>query len=201
MFLEAVPMQETTLGRLKRRLSPGKVYRRAELAPHSSNVDRHLNTLVQEGVLTRLQNGLYFRPKQSTFGNVPPEDETLLRTFLKSPEFLVYSPNSFNSLGFGTTQLYNLPVVLNPKRHGRLTVGGRDFLFERRRFVPKQLTKEVLLVELLNHSKWVSEERNRLMEAVGRKLSEFDKDSLKRAARDYGTYSVQKQLNQLLSQT
>jgi hypothetical protein len=192
-------MQETTLGQLKKRLTAGKVYRRAELEPHSSNIDRHLSALVQEGVLTKLQNGLYFRPKESTFGKVPPEDGALLRTFLKSSEFLVYSPNSFNSLGLGTTQLYNLPVVLNPKRHGELTLGGRNFLFERRRFVPKQMTKEVLLVELLNHSKWVAEDRSRLMDALSRKLPEFDTASLKKAARDYGTYSVQKTLKRLLS--
>jgi len=193
-------MRETTLERLKRRLSPGCVYRRSELAPFSSNVDRHLSALVAEGTLIKLQNGLYLRSRQSTFGDVPPEDKKLLQTFLKSHEFLVYSPNSFNSLGLGTTQLYNLPVVLNPKRHGKLRLGERDFLFQRRRFVPKQMTKEVLLVELLNNSKRVSEEWGRLMETLSRKLSEFDKDSLKKAARLYGTYSTQKQLNQLLGQ-
>lgn len=193
-------MQETTLGRLKKRLAPGRIYRRAELAPFSSNVDRHLGMLVEEGVLTKLQNGLYFRPRRSTFGDVPPEETRLLQTFLKSREFLVYSPNSFNSLGLGMTQLYNLPVVLNPKRHGRLKLGKRDFLFVRRRFVPKQMTKEVLLVELLNSSSWVSEERHRVMEALSRKLDEFDGDALKKAAMRYGTYSTQRRLNRVLEQ-
>src|SRR5262245_59635644 len=112
-------MRETTFERLKNRISFGKVYRRTDLASFSLNVDRHLSALVMEGSLTKLQNGLYYRPQSSAFGDLPPDDEKLLEGFLKSREFVVYSPNSFNALGLGTTQLYNLPVVLNPKRHGR----------------------------------------------------------------------------------
>ena len=192
-------MRETVLKRLKKKLSPGNVYRRADFTALSSNVDRHLSTLVSEGVLSKLQNGLFYCPEQSTFGDVPPADQELLEAFLKSDEFLVYSPNSFNSLGLGTTQLYNLPVVLNAKRHGLLQLGERDFLFVRRRFVPKQLTKEVLLVELLNNSKWVSEEHDGVLEALSRKLDEYDRAALQKAAKRYGTYSTQRQLNQLYS--
>lgn len=194
-------MREKTLDLLKRKLTPGKVYRRSDLAHFSSNVDRHLNVLVKEGVLTKLQNGLYLYPKHSTFGEVPAEENKLLETFLKSPKFLVYSPNSFNSLGLGTTQLYNLPVVLNQKRHGKLNLGERTFYFQRRLNVPRQMTKEVLLVELLNNLKMVPEEQGRLMEALNRKVSDFDRDALQKTAKRYGTYSTQKRLNSLLGQS
>ena len=195
---EVIDMLEKTVDVLKKKLYPGKVYRRADLVPFSSNVDRHLKTLVEEGVLTKLQNGLYLCPRQSTFGEVPPEDNKLLERFLKSSKFLVYSPNSFNALGLGTTQLYNLPVVLNQKRHGKLSLGERTFFFQRRLNVPREMTKEVLLVELLNNLKMVSEEHQQLLEVLNRKLSDFDKTSLAKAAKRYGTYSTQKRLQNLL---
>ena len=192
-------MKETALNQLRSKLKAGRVYRRAELAAWSSNVDRHLKALVNEGVLTKLQNGLYYRPKQSSFGAVPPVDEELLKTFLETDEFLAYSPNTFNSLGLGTTQLYHLAIVLNPKRHGILKVGDRYFHFVRKRFIPKQLTKEVLLVELLNNLKRMAEERDRVLETVNRKIAEYDNATLQTAARRYGTYSTQKFLNQRMT--
>lgn len=191
-------MHEKTVDVLKRKLYPGRVYRRADLAHFSSNVDRHLKALVEEGVLTKLQDGLYLCPRQSTFGEVPPEENKLLEKFLKSSKFLVYSPNSFNSLGLGTTQLYNLPVVLNQKRHGKLNLGERTFFFQRRLNVPREMTKEVLLVELLNNLKMVPEEHQHLLEVLNQKLSDFNKTTLERAAKRYGTYSTQKRLHNLL---
>ncbi|RYG31935.1 hypothetical protein EON81_21775, partial [bacterium] len=37
--------------------------------------------------------------------------------------FLVTSPNAYNTLGVGTTQLYNKKTVYNHKRHGNFTLG------------------------------------------------------------------------------
>jgi hypothetical protein len=42
---------------------------------------------------------------------VPPAEETLIRSFLKDDRFLLTSPNVYNSLGIGTTQLYNKQLV------------------------------------------------------------------------------------------
>ncbi len=195
---EVMNMHEKTVDLLRRKLYPGKVYRRADLALFSSNVDRHLKTLVQEGALTKLQNGLYLCPRQSTFGEVPAEENKLLERFLKSSKFLVYSPNSFNSLGLGTTQLYNVPVVLNQKRHGKLSLGERTFFFQRRLNVPREMTKEVLLVELLNNLKMLPEEHGQLLEVLTQKLPDFDKINLEKSAKRYGTYSTQKRLHDLL---
>ena len=68
---------------LKRKLRPGRVYRRGELAQWSNAVDRHLAELVEGGTLKKLQQGLYYYPKQSTFGQVPPEEKELV-----TPEFM-----------------------------------------------------------------------------------------------------------------
>src|SRR5689334_21671962 len=111
-------MRTSVLHRLRAALEPGAVYRRQDLAHLSSNVDRHLALLVQQGELTRLNHGLYSCPNKTAFGEVPPDEYSLLRAFLKDDHFVAFSPNAFNRLELGTTQLYNQRVVFNRKRHG-----------------------------------------------------------------------------------
>jgi hypothetical protein len=191
-------MRQTVLDQLRNSLQPGHVYRRADLAHLSSNLDRHLKLLVDAGELKKLRNGLYACPKQSSFGEVPPDEASLVSTFLRSERFLVYTPNLFNSLELGTTQLYNRRVVLNQKRHGEFVLGGRNYFFHRRLRVPRQLTREVLLVELLNHLKDLAEDPSSVLSKVQEKLSSFDQKLLKRAAKQFGTYSTQRHLDEML---
>src|SRR5260370_14066709 len=141
----------TRLEELKRRLKPGRVYRRAALADWSNAVDRHLKQLVSDGTLTKLAGGLYLYPKQTVFGKAPPEDAALVSTFLQDHRFLLASPNAYNSLGVGTTQLYDKTVVYNHKRHGDFLLGGRKFDFRLKPAFPKSLSKEFLLVDLVNN--------------------------------------------------
>src|SRR5882724_10767894 len=100
----------TKLDELKGHLRSGQVYRREELAQWSNAVDRHIKQLVSDGTLTKLAGGLYLCPKQTAFGKAPPEDSKLVETFLKDRRFLLASPNSYNKLGVGTTQLYDKTV-------------------------------------------------------------------------------------------
>ena len=108
----------TKVEELKRHLRPGRVYRREDLAQWSKAVDRHLKRLVSDGTLTKLAPGLYLSPKQTAFGKAPAEDDRLVETFLRDRRFLLASPNAYNMLGVGTTQLYDKTVVYNHKRHG-----------------------------------------------------------------------------------
>jgi hypothetical protein len=112
---------------LKKKLRRGKVYRRADLQQWSKSVDRHLQELVKEGTLEKLSGGLYYVPEHSTFGNVPAEENDLVEGFLKDNHFLITSPNDYNALGVGTTQLYNTRRVYNHKRHGEFKLGNRSF--------------------------------------------------------------------------
>src|ERR1700682_2219151 len=95
----------TKVQKLKQHLRPGQVYRREDLARLSSAVDRHLKQLVREGELKKLAGGLYHRPKETAFGGAPATDDRLVEAFLKDRRFLVASPNAYNQLGVGTTQL------------------------------------------------------------------------------------------------
>ena len=141
----------SALAELKRKLRPGQVYRRKDLARWSTAVDRHLRQLVMEGCLEKVANGLYMVPRQTRFGPAPAKPEKLVETFLGDDRFLMVSPNAYNGLGVGTTQLHNVPVVYNHKRHGRFKLDGREYDFRMRSTVPSRLTQEVLLVDLLHN--------------------------------------------------
>ena len=111
------------LHQLKRQLKQGRVYRRTELANWSKSVDRHLDELVQDGTLQKLSQGLYYFPKESAFGKTPPDENVLVQSFLNDHRFLLTTPNAYNSLGVGTTQLYNERTVYNHNRHGEFKLG------------------------------------------------------------------------------
>ena len=186
------------LDKVKLHLVPGRTYRRSDLAELSSNIDRHLQTLVSEGYLKKLSVGLYAAPRETAFGAALPEEDSLLRAFLKDDHFVVYSPSQFNTLGLGSTQLYNTRVVFNRKRTGNLVVGGRNYTFRLWREAPKTLTKEFLVVELLNCINELAEDRTLLLKNLRTKLSEMDTTKLNRAAKHFGTISTQKKLKALL---
>lgn len=118
------------LEELKKQLKRGQVYRRNSLLKWTKSVDRHLEALVEDGTLEKLSQGLYYYPKLGAFGQTPPEDEVLIRSFLKDGRFLLTSLSNYNSLGVGTTQLYNERIVYNHKRHGDFELEIESFHFE-----------------------------------------------------------------------
>ena len=124
-----IPAAELAIDKVRRALRAGHVYRREDLLGISNAVDRHLSELVADGALTRLAQGLYYAPKQSAFGIVPAADQKLVNAFLRDKDFLIFSPSSYNSLGLGTTQLYNKTFVYNHKRHGVFSFENRSFDF------------------------------------------------------------------------
>src|SRR5215471_9216319 len=167
-------MPAKTVEQLKRRLRPGRVYRREDLLPWSNSVDRHLKELTVDGTLQKLRNGLYYFPRKFDFGEAPADEHELVRAFLKSDHFVVTSPNVYNQLGLGTTRLYNKRVVYNQKRHGTFPLGNRMVTFERRYNVPKRLSPEFLLVDLVNELDKLAEDRDAVLSRVRDKAKEMD---------------------------
>jgi len=180
-------------------LHAGKVYRREDLAQVSNAVDRHLRELVSGGALKRLAQGLYYVPKKSVFGVLPPDDQELVATFLRDKDFLVFSPSSYNTLGLGTSQLYNKTLVYNHKRHGLFSFGNRQFDFRVKPRFPKTLTPEFLLVDAINNLDELAEDKHRVLQMVERKLSDFDQAKLARAVSDYGSVATKKRFMRWLN--
>ena len=126
----------SALNELKRRLRPGQVYRRKDLARWSTAVDHHLRQLVEKAGSRRCRAGSIWCRVRHAFGATPATPEKLVETFLGDDRFLMVSPNAYNGLGVGTTQLYNETVVYNRKRHGRFKLDGRVYDFRLRPSVP-----------------------------------------------------------------
>jgi hypothetical protein len=183
---------------LQRRLRPGQVYRRKDLARWSTAVDRHVRELVDEGRLEKVSTGVYMVPRTTRFGKAPAKTEKLVETFLGDDRFLVVSPNAYNGLGVGTTQLHNEPVVYNRKRHGRFKLGGRFFDFRLRPSVPKKLTQEVLLVDLLYNVDRLPEDRSKVLPRALARAKDMDPARLSRAAHDFGSARVERLLEPVL---
>lgn len=188
----------TKLQELKKHLRTGRVYRREDLARWSNAVDRHLKQLVSDGTLTKLAGGLYLYPKETVFGKAPPEDNKLVGSFLKDDRFLLASPNAYNSLGVGTTQLYDKTVVYNHKRHGNFALGGRKFDFRVKPSFPKTLSREFLLVDLVNNLERLAESKKEVLDRVKERVASYDVPRLQRAAREYGNVRTKKFFAQAL---
>lgn len=179
-------------------MKAGFVYRREDLLSFSTNLDRDLNTLVEGNKLKKPATGLYYKPKQSRFGLLPPTDEALVKGFLKKP-FLMYSWNDYNKLGLGLTQLYNQVVVYNSERHEDKKLGNRFFSFKRpNNGFPTKLTKEFLLVDLLNNAKYLTEDVSQLHSKIAKNLEQFDRVLLMKLSAKYGKVATRKYLHTLL---
>lgn len=183
---------------LRQHIKPGEVYRRSDLEYYSTAIDRHLAQLTKEGALVKLSHGLYFAPIQSKFGAVPPDDRKVVAGFLKHKDFLLVSPNTFNSLGLGLTQLYNTTWVYNHKRKGEFQLNGKTFEFKLKSAFPRNITREYLLVDLLNNIEILAEDQSQLLDKLPNKINTFNADSLRKATQLYGNGTTKRKLKSIV---
>lgn len=191
----------SALGELKKRLKPGRVYRRKDLMRWSNAVDRHLHMLLEEGRLKKVSGGLYMAPRKTRFGAAPADPEEMVTSFLEDDRFLLVSPNAFNGLGVGTTQLYNKPVVYNRKRHGDFELNGRPFEFRLRPSFPKTVTEEFLLVDLLHNLDRLAEDRDAVRERALARAKKLDRRRLAKAVYDFDSSRVRNMLAPVLEES
>jgi hypothetical protein len=173
--------------KVKRHIKAGCVYRREELGKWSNAIDRHLDLLQKDNTLKKLSGGLYYCPEHSVFGAMPPSEETMIRAFLKDNRFLLMSFNHYNSLGIGTTQLYNEAIVYNHKRHGVFQLGTRTYRFIRKRYFPIKLSEEFLLVDLVDNIKRLVEDQPQILELVKTKALKLNHRRLLEFAKKNGS--------------
>ena len=160
---------------LRQHIKQGEVYRRSDLEYYSTAIDRHLAQLTKDGTLVKLNQGLYYSPKQSKFGVVPPDDRQVVERFLKDEDFLLVSPNTFNSLGLGLTQLYKLKSSF-----------------------PKNITREYLLVDLLNNMENLAEDQSQTLDKLPNNIGSFNADALMKATQLYGKGKTKRKLKSIV---
>lgn len=181
-------------------LSPGKLYSWGALKELSNSPGRDLKRLLDEGLLKKVGPGMYLSPNKSRFGAVPATELQLVGEFLKTNDFLLFSTNLYNTLGLGLTQLKNELVVYNHKRHGTILLSGREFHFKRpNNSFPDKLTKEFLLLDLMNNLKFIGESETYLKEKVIHSVcsGEFNIELLLSLVNIYGKVGTKKFFNQL----
>jgi hypothetical protein len=88
-------------------------------------------------------------------------------------------------------------IVYNQKRHGTFSLGNRIVTFERRFNVPKQLSPEFLLVDLVNELDQLAEDQDAVLSRVREKAKEMDPRKLLRAVSLYGKYSTRKRFREI----
>lgn len=171
---------------LFKHINQGEVYRRSDLEYYSTAIDRQLAQLIKGGQLVKLNQGLYYAPMQSKFGVVPPDDHLLIERFLKDEDFLLISPNVFNTLGLGLTQLYNTMWVYNHKRKGELTLNGKTFEFKIKNAFPQKVDREYLLVELLNNLESLAEDKTQIVDKLTKNVLSFNMNALMKVTQQFG---------------
>lgn len=183
-------------------LRAGTVFRRRDLAPSLPAVDRALSDALKAGTVRKARQGLYYVPKKTPFGEAPPSQERLVSKFLEDRDFLLFNPAYYNTLGLGMTQLYNTTVVYNRKRHGKFTLAGLTFDFRDKPRFPKakQVTREYLLVDLLNNLDELAEDPADVMNKLQSKLDTFDQQRLQQNMNDYGSAKARRYMAQLESE-
>ena len=124
----------------------------------------------------------------------------MIRSFLKDDRFLLTSPNAYNSLGVGTTQLYNKRTVYNHKRHGKFKQGNRTFDFQIKPHFPKKATEEFLLVDLVNNLSSLAEDQKEVLKNISSKVRSMDPMKLERSVSTYGNVKAKKLLTPLIQQ-
>ena len=184
--------------KLNQYLDAGKVYRRSEVAHFTTAVDRDLASLVKEGSLEKVGPGLYYKPRQSRYGALPPDHVALVKAFLRDEFFLVYSWNEYNKLGLGLTQLYNRMVVYNRKRHGVFKLGHQEYDFRCvSRGFPENLTLEFLLVDLLNNLKELDEDPKQVKRNIKKSIDSYNMNLVMKNAKLYGKVATKKFLERV----
>jgi hypothetical protein len=106
------------------------------------------------------------------------------------------SPNSFNSLGLGLTQLYNTTWVYIHKRKGEFQLNGKTFEFKLRSSFPKSISREYLLVDLLNNLDNLAE--SQAIDKLPNNVRSFNADALMKATQQYGTGKTKRTLKSIV---
>ncbi len=80
-------------------------------------------------------------------------------------------------------------------------LGGREFEFRRKPAFRKTLTKEFLLVDLVNNLDQLAEDRDQVLARVKERAPQGNRTALARAAKEYGMVRTRKFFNALAAGT
>lgn len=183
-------------------LEPGRVYRTADLSRWGRNPTRLAARLVARSELRRLGHGLFYAPRPSRFGEVPPTDEALLDCLLGGTPYVVTGPPRWNALGLGATAVFARTLVYNMKWSGTRAVGTRTYEFQRTSF-PVDPPSEWFVIDLLRHASDAGVDRDDVERhlAVALAAGRFDAQRLREMAATFGGHAEREVVRRAVATT
>ncbi len=179
----------------------GTVYRTKFFRKYGKNPTRLAARLVNEGRSEKLRSGLYYAPRTSRFGVVPPSDKELLRAFFGGAPYLVTGPSVWNTLALGSTAVTNVQLVYNQERTGKIELAGRRFDLRRVRFPRRDVGLEYYVVDLFENAELAGMELSVLSDNLSRAVANqrFDRSRLEDAAGKYGSKRTQRAVRHVIA--
>lgn len=148
---------------------------------HAEFVGNVLSQLVEDGILIRLSQGIYYRPKVSRFGAVKPSVSQVAESIAKrdNAQILPVGETALNELGLSTQVPMNYTFVTNGSAR-KIKIDNRLLIFKRgvpRNFVYKTRLMAYLVQALkaLGKEHVDNEEINQINNLI---MKEPDKESL-----------------------
>lgn len=105
----------------------------------------------------------------------------------------------YNSLGLVLNQLWNEVRIYNNKRHKKLKLANYNCVFQRpNNGFSAKITKEFILVDLLNNINDVGEDPDVLKGRVIKNINKFDAKKLKKLSVQYGKVGTKKIIDRIV---
>ena len=183
----------------------GTVLTTGNLRSQYSNPARKAASLVHEGALAKVQGGLYFVPRRTRWGPMPPRAEALLSKWLDGEQgqaWVFTGSAAWNALELGTTAVQAERWVYNHKRSGHFDLAGHQLQLRRVAF-PADPAPEWFVVDLLNHYREAAADLVDLSSRLASALasSRFDSAQLTQHAADYGRKWTQQAVADAIAQS
>ncbi|WP_073398723.1 DUF6088 family protein [Bacteroides luti] len=146
-------VKNTLTGKIMSRISesePGSLFFISDFSEFNNDevVGKILSQLEKLGKISRLSNGIYFKPIQSRFGVIYPDTETIVNAIAKRDQAQIMPTGStaMNLLGLSTQVPMNA-VYITTGSSRTINIGKRKITF--RRSVPKNFAYKGKIMSLL----------------------------------------------------
>ena len=115
-----------------------------------------LSRLNKQGTVKRISKGKYYKPRQGRFGELPPSDEEIIRTYLKASKrsnAYITGLKAFNQMGL-TTQVPNVVTIASDSPAKSIKVKNINIKFvPQKQKISKNDTKFAQLLDALENLK------------------------------------------------
>lgn len=135
------------------RYLPGNIFTYADFnVPKQKKLAlaKSLSRLEKKGEIVRMEKGKYYRPRETTFGNLKPDVDQTIKILTKKDDKTTGYPTGvtvYNQMGL-TSQMANIIIIATPNLQPAKEVNGYRVKFSKRDFEIEE--NDVPLLQLLD---------------------------------------------------